>query len=226
MTFIDLQNNTTADADDVMGNFRHVNFGSDLIPVDTDGDGVDAALDLGSTSFNWKDAYFSGNIVAYGQYRASGGTAEFSGGTVACPNNAWTAVKFKSELVATTGVNKTGILHSTSSNEERWDLQGAGVFIIIGQVTFVGNSTGIRGVGFRVVGSDQIRSCNIQTGVATNDNTIGFSGLIETSSSSTDIEMVVFQNSGGTLNIRKNSVSSASTTPTQGTTNIQIIRIA
>lgn len=226
MTFIDLQNNTTADADDVIGNFRHVNFGSDLIPVDTDGDGVDAALDIGTTSFSWKDAYFSGNVIANGQYRASGSTAEFSGSTLACPNNAWTAVKFKSDLGATGGLDKNGILHSTSSNEERWDLQGAGVYFINGSVTFVGNGTGIRGAGFRVVGSTTNLVSQIQTGVATNDNTVSFSGFIDTGTSSTLIEMVVFQNSGSTLNIRTDATNNTSTNPTRGTTNFQIFRLA
>jgi len=224
MTFVDLQNNTTADADDVVGNFRHVNYGSDLIPVDVDGDGVDAALDIGTSSFRFREGIFSGNVLPQGQYRAAGGFARLPGGTAACPNNAWTAVDFSNDTLG--AFVKTGIIHSNASNMSQWTLSGQGVWFVSGCVTFVGNGTGIRGVGFRKVGSTVLRACHIQTGVATNDNTVSFSGHITSSTSSDVIEMVVFQNSGGTLNIRQGPTVDTGINPTQGATRFEIWRIA
>ena len=224
MTFVDLQNNTTADADDVMGNFRQVNYGSNLIPVDLDGDGVDGALDIGTSSFRFRTGVFSGNVLPQGQFRASGGFAQFSGATAACPDNSWTAVEFSNDSLGS--LVKTGITHSTSSNMSQFTLQGQGVWYVSGCITFVGNGTGIRGVGFRKVGATILRASHIQTGVATNDNTVAFSGYITSSTSSDVIEMVTFQNSGGTLNIRQGPTVDTGISPTQGATRFEIWRIA
>jgi hypothetical protein len=224
MTFNDLQNNTSADADDVMENFRNTNYGSDLIPVDTDGDGVDAALDVGTSIYRWRTGVFSGNVLPQGQFRAAGGFARFSGGTASCPNNAWTAVEFTNDDLG--GLAKIGITHSTSTNPEQWTLQGQGVWFVSGCVTFLGNGTGIRGAGFRRNGATINLVSHIQTGVATNDNTVSFSGYITSSTSSDIIEMVVFQNSGGFLNIRQSPSVDTSINPNQGSTRFQIWRVA
>ena len=44
----------------IMQNFRHVNFGSVLKPVDTNGLNSSATLDLGTNTVLWKDLYLSG----------------------------------------------------------------------------------------------------------------------------------------------------------------------
>lgn len=41
----------------VMANFRHVNFGSDLLPVNSSGVSVDDTLNLGSSSKRWANLY-------------------------------------------------------------------------------------------------------------------------------------------------------------------------
>jgi len=222
MTFVDLQNNTTADADDVDGNFKHVNFGSDLIPVDVDGDGVDGALDLGTSTYRWDNGLFSGNIFADGQDRAAGGFAQFSGGTALCPNNAWTAVEFTND--SSGSVAKVGITHSTTTNPSRWNLGTRGVFLIHGAVTFVANATGIRGAGVRIVGSTLLRAYSIQQATA-NEMTVTFSGFIRAQSDSVEIELAAFQNSGGTLSIRQTPTVDTSINPTQGATRFEIWRL-
>ena len=45
-----------------MANWRHVNYGSPLIPVTTTGAGVDNTIDLGSSSYTFKHFYLSGTI--------------------------------------------------------------------------------------------------------------------------------------------------------------------
>ena len=55
-------------------NLRHVGrLGTDLIPMDTAGVGDDAAWDLGSASYQWKDLYISGDIIQNGSPFVSGG---------------------------------------------------------------------------------------------------------------------------------------------------------
>ena len=55
----------------IMQNFRHVNFGSVLKPVDTNGVNSSATLDLGTNTVLWKDLYLSGT--------ANVGAGKFSG---------------------------------------------------------------------------------------------------------------------------------------------------
>lgn len=46
-----------------MGNWRHVNYLNDLIPVNASGVGITDTLDLGNSSFAWKDLYISNDII-------------------------------------------------------------------------------------------------------------------------------------------------------------------
>ena len=48
----------------IMQNFRHVNFGSVLKPVDTNGLNSSATLDLGTNTVLWRDLYLSGTVKA------------------------------------------------------------------------------------------------------------------------------------------------------------------
>ena len=64
MTFNIIAAGQLGQASKVMENFRHVNYGSALLPVDANGAGVDATIDLGSSSAGFKDGFFSGEIAA------------------------------------------------------------------------------------------------------------------------------------------------------------------
>ena len=64
----------------IMQNFRHVNFGSVLKPVDTNGLNSSATLDLGTNTVLWKDLYLSGTAnvgvnSVFGVNRVGIGTA-------------------------------------------------------------------------------------------------------------------------------------------------------
>lgn len=61
--------NNIVDGDDVlaspvMQNFRHVNYGSVLKPVDSAGNNNDDTLDLGTNTVRWKDFYYSSQILS------------------------------------------------------------------------------------------------------------------------------------------------------------------
>ena len=45
-----------------MQNFRHVNYGGPLLPVDVNGGSVNNTIDLGSSSYRFKDVYYSGIV--------------------------------------------------------------------------------------------------------------------------------------------------------------------
>jgi hypothetical protein len=46
----------------IMQNFRHVNYGGALLPVNSSGAGINNTLDIGSSSYKWKDAFLSGGL--------------------------------------------------------------------------------------------------------------------------------------------------------------------
>jgi len=67
MTFNNINNGDPLDATKVMENFRHVNYGSALLPVNSSGVEVDDIIDLGSSSYAFKDGFFSGELTATNQ---------------------------------------------------------------------------------------------------------------------------------------------------------------
>jgi hypothetical protein len=62
MAFNDIIDGDEILATPIMQNFRHVNYGNHLLPVDSDGDGVDATINWGSASFRFLNAFLSGNL--------------------------------------------------------------------------------------------------------------------------------------------------------------------
>lgn len=60
MTFNVINDGDPVLAAPVMQNWRHVNYGSALLPVNTTGSSVDDTLDLGSSTYQWKDLYIDG----------------------------------------------------------------------------------------------------------------------------------------------------------------------
>jgi len=62
MTFNIINNGDPGLAAPVMQNFRHVNYGSALLPVDSSGAGANNTIDLGSTAYGFKNFYIVGTI--------------------------------------------------------------------------------------------------------------------------------------------------------------------
>lgn len=62
--FNNIQDGDDVLASPVMQNFRHVNYGNVLKPVDSSGNNNDDALDLGTNTVRWKDIYFSSQLLS------------------------------------------------------------------------------------------------------------------------------------------------------------------
>ena len=67
MAFNNITNGDPFDATKAMQNWRNVNYGSTLLPVNSSGAAVNATIDLGSSTNAFKDGFFSGQIRASAQ---------------------------------------------------------------------------------------------------------------------------------------------------------------
>ena len=63
MTFNIISDGDPGLASPVMQNFRHVNYGNALLPVNSTGSSVNNTIDLGSAAYGWKDFYMIGDIA-------------------------------------------------------------------------------------------------------------------------------------------------------------------
>lgn len=63
-TFNNIQDGDDVLASPIMQNFRHVNYGTALKPVDSSGNNDDDNLDLGTNTVRWKDFYYSSQIFS------------------------------------------------------------------------------------------------------------------------------------------------------------------
>lgn len=57
MTFNNIVDGDPGDPTKVMENYRHVNYGTNLLPVNSSGVSVNETLDLGSSSYAWNNLY-------------------------------------------------------------------------------------------------------------------------------------------------------------------------
>lgn len=64
MTFTVISPDDDGDADVIMQNLRHINYGTTLNPVNDVGVATNNTLDLGSASTKWKNIYYQGILFA------------------------------------------------------------------------------------------------------------------------------------------------------------------
>ena len=62
MTFNIISDGDPVLAAPIMQNYRHINYGSALLPVDTNGSSVDDTIDIGSSTRGFKDLFLTGTI--------------------------------------------------------------------------------------------------------------------------------------------------------------------
>ena len=79
MTWVNIVAGDPVIASIVMANMKHVNYGSDLLPVNSSGVSVDNTLDSGSTTKRWAGTYsylgnFAGNVNTARLFSISGAT--------------------------------------------------------------------------------------------------------------------------------------------------------
>ena len=113
-------------------------------------------------------------------------------------NSTWTALAFNSERFDTGGGATSGI-HHNSTNNSRLTIATAGVYTIWGGIEWVGNSSGsFRIMRITVNGSTEIAHQS-QPGASAGQR-MSLS-TIWSFSANDYVELFVFQNSGGSLNI-------------------------
>ena len=108
--------NVLSDGDDIlatplMQNYRHCNFGSDLLPVDNVGGGVNNTLSLGSSSYRWASGYFYDLDIADDATIAGGcsitGDLSASGATFSTVDNGAGAYKKKEIVISSWNMHGT-----------------------------------------------------------------------------------------------------------------------
>lgn len=110
-----------------------------------------------------------------------------------------TALAFNSERYDQAG-NAADTQHDTSTNNSRLTCKYAGVYSIKGCAEFAANATGQRQVRIRLNGSSYIALENDPTSSGTNGTVLAVSA--DYSLAVNDyVELVVFQDSGGNLNV-------------------------
>jgi hypothetical protein len=109
-------------------------------------------------------------------------------------NNATAALAFNSER------NDTDTIHDTVTNNSRLICKTAGIYQITGQATFAANATGIREVGIRLNGSTFLADSNKNNVGASIDARLSVTTIYNLAVNDY-VELIVFQNSGASLNV-------------------------
>lgn len=68
MTFTNIQSGDPLDANVVMNNFKHGNYGNPLLPVNSSGVSVDNTIELGSSTKRWANVYANNVVQNYGKF--------------------------------------------------------------------------------------------------------------------------------------------------------------
>ena len=118
---------------------------------------------------------------------------------LAIPTAAVTPITFDAD------VYDTDDMHSTSLNTNRLTINTPGIYLITGHISFAGNATGSRDVAIRYAGTTYLAYVNVPA--SSNGNIFSISTAY--AFVATDwIELVVYQNSGGNLNVLSGSAYS------------------
>jgi len=104
-----------------------------------------------------------------------------------------TALSFNSERA------DTDTIHDNSTNNSRLKATSSGVYVITGVVDFAANATGLRSIHIRHGGSTFIagQETNAVSGIATRLNV----STVYAMAANEYVELLVYQNSGGSLSI-------------------------
>ena len=141
-----------------------------------------------------------------GTWGAAGGGADISARVY---NSAAQSISNSTETTVTfdTEYFDTDTIHSTSSNTGRLTATTDGVYIIVFNFAFTTNATGHRKIIMKLNGSTEIAIFEVDTNQ--NDEQIGQVSTVYKLSATDYVEVIVWQNSGGALNL-KSAVSSYS----------------
>lgn len=176
-------------------------FPTSIDSYSTKVDGVDDVL--ASHVNNLQDAVVAiETFIGAGGLSLSQGVRVFNSAALTIGTGAWTTLTFNSESYDAFG------MHSTSSNTGRLTAQRAGVYGIFGSLQFSPSAGGtIRGLRFLVNGSvSVIMDLRSPNGATTTVN-FGISAFYPLAAGDY-VEMQVYQDSGGNLNVDRVSAYS------------------
>jgi len=126
------------------------------------------------------------------------GARVFSSVNLTITNNTLTALTFNSERY------DTDTIHDNSTNNTRLTATTAGKYVITGHAKFDVNGTGRRQVGIRVNGSTIIALWETAITSAAGGNIFSIA-TIDDLSATDYVELVVFQDSGGNLDVKNDA---------------------
>jgi hypothetical protein len=149
------------------------------------------ALNVGSAS-----GAGTGDVKMSGAVRQSTalGCRAYRTSTQTIPNATWTALSLNAERFDDDNI------HDTVTNNSRLTCKTAGVYYIFGNITWVLNSTGVRGVAIRLNGTTFIADLFVQATSSVVGNVMNVS-CIANLNVNDYVELMAYQNSGGNLNI-------------------------
>lgn len=147
------------------------------------------------------------SVVALETFLGAGGVAisqgvrVYNSAALVIPNATWTTLTFNTETYDLNG------MHSTSSNTSRLTAQRAGKYAIFGSLQFAGSAVGVlRGMRFMVNGSVAI---GLDLRSPNGAGTVNFAVAVFYALTTSDyVEIQVYQDSGGNLNIDRQSAYS------------------
>jgi hypothetical protein len=120
--------------------------------------------------------------------------------TTSCPNETGTAVAFDTETVDTDG------FHDNSTNNSRITIPSGkgGNYLFTGTIDFAANATGYRTLSFFVNAGDEIYTVTrVMAITAASQTTNMTASVVLNLAAAKYVELVGFQNSGGSLNARQ-----------------------
>lgn len=128
------------------------------------------------------------------------GARVFNSANISISNDSNTALTFDSERF------DAGSFHSTSSNTSRLTVPVSGKYLVVGNAEFAANATGFRTLGIRL-NATTIIGASRSTSPGAAGTLLNVAAVYEMAAGAY-VELMAYQNSGGSLNILANSAFS------------------
>ncbi|MBD0743609.1 hypothetical protein [Streptomyces sp. CBMA152] len=139
-------------------------------------------------------ALWNANVKALGDYETLRPLFfGYQGSAQSISNNTWTSLTLDTEVLDGDGG------HSTVTNTNRYTVQVAGTYLLLGVSAFVANTTSVRGVRMGLNGT-VIRGSHIQQQTSSAGVWSGTSWAIQTCAVNDWVDVAGYQNSGGAIN--------------------------
>lgn len=139
-------------------------------------------------------ALWNANVKALGDFETLRPSFfGYQGTAQSISNNTWTSLTLDTEVLDGDGG------HSTVTNTNRYTVQVAGVYLLLGASAFAANTTSVRGCRLGLNGT-VIRGSHMQQQTSSAGVWSGSSWAVQTCAVNDWIDVAGYQNSGGALN--------------------------